>query len=79
MARIGYARVSTIDQDLETQLTKLRAEGCEVIRSEKMSGASREAVAATGFRSRLNKQLNLIQSRRWPCAAPFSDAGVVRR
>lgn len=42
MARIGYARVSTIDQDLDTQFARLTAEGCEVIRTEKVSGASRE-------------------------------------
>ena len=42
MARIGYARVSTVDQDLEAQLAKLMAEGCGIIRSEKVSGASRE-------------------------------------
>lgn len=42
MARIGYARVSTSDQDLDTQLSKLKAEGCSIVRSEKVSGASRD-------------------------------------
>ena len=42
MARIGYARVSSIDQDLDNQVAKLKAEGCEIVRSEKVSGGSRE-------------------------------------
>ncbi len=42
MARIGYARVSSADQDLELQIERLKAEGCQPIRSEKVSGASRD-------------------------------------
>jgi len=42
MARIGYARVSTVDQDVETQVTRLKVEGCDPIRIEKLSGASRD-------------------------------------
>jgi len=42
LARIGYARVSTLDQDLDNQITRLKAEGCQPIRSEKVSGASRD-------------------------------------
>lgn len=41
MARIGYARVSTTDQDLDGQIERLTSEGCNIIRSEKVSGASR--------------------------------------
>ncbi|PGH52755.1 integrase [Azospirillum palustre] len=40
--KIGYARVSTTDQDLTVQLEALKAAGCEVVRSEKVSGTSRE-------------------------------------
>lgn len=39
---IGYARVSTFDQDTDTQVKRLRAAGCKTIRTEKVSGKSRE-------------------------------------
>ncbi len=42
MSLYGYARVSTIDQDLGLQKAALRAAGCEVIRSEKVTGTTRE-------------------------------------
>jgi DNA invertase Pin-like site-specific DNA recombinase len=40
--KYGYARVSTIEQDLSTQEATLKAAGCELIRAEKMSGTKRE-------------------------------------
>ena len=42
MPLYGYARVSTVDQDLAIQETALRAAGCRVVRAEKRSGAARE-------------------------------------
>lgn len=42
MATYGYARVSTADQDLTIQVTKLKEAGCEVIRQEKVTGTTRD-------------------------------------
>jgi len=43
--KIGYARVSTTDQDTALQVATLRAAGCGVVREEKASGTSTEGRA----------------------------------
>ncbi|MFN3890664.1 MAG: recombinase family protein [Beijerinckiaceae bacterium] len=42
MTIIGYARVSTTDQQTDTQVERLKAAGCEVVRTEKVSARSRD-------------------------------------
>lgn len=52
--KIGYARVSSTDQNLERQIGALRAEQCEKILREKASGRS------TRDRPQLEKALDLL-------------------
>jgi DNA invertase Pin-like site-specific DNA recombinase len=49
MSKIGYARVSTSDQDASVQVERLKAAGCTIIRSETASGASREGRRELGI------------------------------
>ena len=42
MTKYGYARVSTQGQDLKAQVETLKAEGCEVIYSEKFTGTTKD-------------------------------------
>ncbi|QCK85576.1 recombinase family protein [Phreatobacter aquaticus] len=40
MTMYGYARVSSVDQDLSIQIEALKAAGCAAVRAEKKSGTS---------------------------------------
>jgi DNA invertase Pin-like site-specific DNA recombinase len=40
MTALGYARVSSTDQDLSLQLEALKTAGCTIVRAEKASGTS---------------------------------------
>src|SRR5271170_7888301 len=49
MSLYGYARVSTLDQDLSIQRAGLKAAGCEVIRAEKASAGRSELQVLLDF------------------------------
>ncbi|MET0527140.1 MAG: recombinase family protein [Microvirga sp.] len=55
MSGIGYARVSTTGQDTSTQVARLKAAGCDIVREEKASGKSRDG------RSELETVLSFIR------------------
>lgn len=48
MARIGYARVSSVGQDYKGQIDRLALDGCAPIRAEKVTGAVREGRGELG-------------------------------
>jgi DNA invertase Pin-like site-specific DNA recombinase len=55
MSRIGYARVSTTDQDTGLQVATLKSAGCGVVRQEKASGTT------TNGRTELATILDFLQ------------------
>lgn len=57
---IGYARVSTTDQNLDLQLDALKKEGCETVYSEKMSGRNLDRPELTNCLKALRQGDTLI-------------------
>ena len=54
MARIGYARVSTREQNLDMQLAELERAGCEKIFSEHRSGVKQRLELAEALKDLLD-------------------------
>jgi len=70
---VGYARVSTRDQDLTSQIAELQSAGCAKVYAEKISGAKTDRVELQKLLRRLQAGDTLIvcrldrrQSRREP-------------
>lgn len=55
MRKLGYARVSTVDQNLDRQLLSLKEAGCHTIYQEKITGTKKD-------RPELNKLLTELQA-----------------
>lgn len=53
--KIGYARVSTTDQNLDLQLDALKSEGCEEIYFDKISGSTTTRPQFDEMKKRLRK------------------------
>ncbi|AJK86307.1 recombinase family protein [Lysinibacillus sp. fkY74-1] len=63
MTKYGYARVSTQGQDLQAQIDQLKAEGCEVIYSEKFTGTTTERPEFDKLLASLNEGDTLVVTK----------------
>ncbi|HDW3053097.1 TPA: recombinase family protein [Bacillus cereus] len=61
--KYGYARVSTINQDLEAQLQTLEKEGCDVIYSEKFTGTKTDRPQFQEVLSKLKEGDTLVVTK----------------
>ncbi|WP_208592336.1 recombinase family protein [Gracilibacillus suaedae] len=61
--KYGYARVSTVHQDLEGQIQKLNEEGCEKIYKDKFTGTKRDRPAFSELLQVLIKNDTLVVTK----------------
>jgi DNA invertase Pin-like site-specific DNA recombinase len=60
---LGYARVSTLDQNLDTQLDALQRAGCDEIFQDKITGMSTSRPALDDLQARLRKGDTVMVAR----------------
>ncbi|ENO8811459.1 recombinase family protein [Photobacterium damselae] len=63
MSKVGYARVSTVDQSLDVQLQKLRDDGCDKIYSDTASGSDTRRQGLKDLMAYLRAGDNLVVTR----------------
>lgn len=63
MALIGYARISTIDQNIESQIAQLNAAGCDIIHEETASGIKHDRRVLNLLLAKMKKGDTLIVVR----------------
>lgn len=61
--KIGYARVSTTDQNLDAQLQTLKAEGCKRIYQERVSGVKKHRPELEKLLEQLREEDTVVISR----------------
>jgi len=58
--KIGYARVSTIDQNLDLQIDSLKKAGCEKIITDKISGSLQHRIGLEELLNTIRKDDEVI-------------------
>ncbi|MEK7014622.1 recombinase family protein [Bacillus sp. FSL R9-9410] len=74
MTVYGYARVSTIGQDLETQEIALQKAGCEYIYSEKFTGTTKDRPQLNELMQQLNEGDTMVVTKLDRFARSTKDA-----
>ncbi len=69
----GYARVSTTDQNLDTQIEALKKIGCDQIFEDKITGMSTTRPALDELQSKLRRGDTVIVARFFRLA----EAGII--
>ena len=69
----GYARVSTLDQNLDTQLDALQKAGCDDIFQDKITGVSTSRPALDTLLAQLRSGDTVMTVGR--CRCPFLSTG----